>query len=120
VVTAWKSLLILGSFLQKVQFAVMIVVKPSEHLLIVGMVTLCLMWNIAFSCWHDFTHNVCIVVCTTAWLLFVCFMLTRIMLSLIYQYPYRETRKPSWPKATHATAVHVWRPLEKKSTANQR
>ena len=29
------------------------------------------------------------------------------------------TRKPSWRKSKRATAVHVWRPLAKKSTANQ-
>jgi len=28
------------------------------------------------------------------------------------------TRKPSWCKGKRATAVHVWRPLVKKSTAN--
>ena len=30
------------------------------------------------------------------------------------------TRKPSWRKGKRATAVRVWRPLAKKSTANQR
>jgi len=34
-----------------------------------------------------------------------------------YQY---KTRKPSWRKCKRATAVRVWRPLAKKSTANQR
>ena len=31
-----------------------------------------------------------------------------------------STRKPSWRKGKRATAVRVWRPLAKKSTANQR
>jgi len=30
------------------------------------------------------------------------------------------TRKPSWRKGKRATAVRVWRPIAKKSTANQR
>ena len=30
------------------------------------------------------------------------------------------TRKPSWRRGKRATAVRVWRPLAKKSTANQR
>jgi len=32
----------------------------------------------------------------------------------------KNTRKPSWRKGKRATAVRVWRPLAKKSTANQR
>ena len=31
-----------------------------------------------------------------------------------------NTRKPSWRKGKRATAVRVWRPLAKKSTANHR
>ena len=31
-----------------------------------------------------------------------------------------DTRKPSWRKGKRATAVRVWRPLAKKSTANRR
>jgi len=30
-----------------------------------------------------------------------------------------NTRKPSWCKGYHATAVHAWRPLAKKSTASK-
>jgi len=33
---------------------------------------------------------------------------------------YNLTTKPSWHKGKCATAVRVWRPLAKKSTANQR
>jgi len=36
------------------------------------------------------------------------------------KYPAKETRKPSWRKGKRVTAVRVWRPLAKKSTANQR
>ena len=44
------------------------------------------------------------------------FLLLRIQQDLAYLEV--KTRKPSWLKGKRATAVRVWRPLAKKSTAN--